>query len=283
MTQTSNTPVKLGYKTQAEDISLETDRFYFSLLKQRSASDRLQMAAGLNRSARELSLCGLRHSFPELSQQNFALKVAQTWLGEFQPGFVPTGDEMTWTQDPIELAIQLHRIFERLAIEYYITGGIAAATYGEPRLTQDLDVVLNITPNAIDQLAVALENEGFYVPGVEDVKLGRMNTLGITHQETIARADLMITSANPFDRLKFERRQQLSLPQRGSIYLASPEDIILSKLQWRRQSQSEKQWRDILGILKTQAEKLDVGYLSNWAEQLDVKDDLDQAFEEAGF
>lgn len=275
--------IKQGYRPQAEDTSLETDWFYFNLLRQRSHSDRLQMAAALTRNARELSLCGLRQSFSALAPPEFALKVARTWLGDrFPEGFVPTGDEMTWIQDSIGLAIQLHQLFERLHIEYYVTGGIAAVTYGEPRLTQDVDIVLNLTPQDIDLLVAALESAGFYVPGVEEVKSGRMRTLGITHQETIARADLVLAHSERFDALKFERRRLIEIPQRGAIYLASAEDLILNKLRWRRQSQSEKQWRDVLGILKTQGEKLDFGYLATWAEQLQVDDDLAQAFVEAG-
>ena len=275
--------IKPGYRPQAEDTSLETDWFYFNLLRQRSNGDRLQMAAALTRNARELSLCGLRRSFSALSPSEFALKVARTWLGDrFPEGFVPSGDEMTWIQDSIGLAIQLHQLFERLDIEYYVTGGIAAVTYGEPRLTQDVDIVLNLAPQDIDLLVAALESEGFYVPGVEDVKSGRMKTLSITHQETIARADLVLAQSERFDVLKFERRHLIEIPQRGAIYLVSAEDLILNKLRWRRQSQSEKQWRDVLGILKTQGEKLDFGYLATWAEQLQVDDDLAQAFVEAG-
>lgn len=81
---------------------------------------------------------------------------------------------------------------------------------------------------------------------------------------------------------KFRRRRRLSIPNRGDFYFASPEDLILSKLQWQQSSQSEKQWRDILGILKTQTDQLDIAYLQHWSAQLGVAADLEQAFQESG-
>ncbi|MGA9377422.1 MAG: hypothetical protein WBV73_01360, partial [Phormidium sp.] len=111
---------------------------------------------------------------------------------------------------------------------------------------------------------------------------GRTQTLQIIHQQTVMQADLMLSGLDEFDLVKLQRRQLLSIPDRGVLYFASPEDVILSKLQWRRFSQSEKQWRDILGILKTQTDKLDRAYLETWAMRLDFASDLQQAFQAAG-
>ncbi|MEL6606586.1 MAG: hypothetical protein AAFP20_25700, partial [Cyanobacteria bacterium J06614_10] len=126
---------------------------------------------------------------------------------------------------------------------------------------------------------VALESEGFYVPGVEDVMSGRLQTLQITHMETISRADLVI--AGDEEALLFERRRALSFSDAGSLYFASPEDVVLNKLRWGQQSDSEKQWRDVLGILKTQR-NLDLDYLNKRAEAMAVADDLQRAMMEAG-
>jgi hypothetical protein len=169
-----------------------------------------------------------------------------------------------------------------LAIPYYITGGVAAITYGEPRTTRDLDIVLEISRPDIDRLVNALISEGFYVPGVEDVKSGQMKALGITDIESISRADLVLSETSDFDRLKFQRRRGLQLAEDTILYFASPEDIILSKLTWGKHSQSEKQWRDILGILKVQGTSLEHSYLTAWADRLDLLEDLNRAIREAG-
>ncbi|HAC64875.1 MAG TPA: hypothetical protein DCF68_15425 [Cyanothece sp. UBA12306] len=276
--------VKPGYSPQAPDISIETDIFEFTLLRQRSNSDRLQMSAVLTQGARQLCICGLGQTHVSLCETELAQVIAQALLGEhFSPEFIPTGNKMTWIQDSIALAIDLQSILTDLEIPHYITGGVAAATYGEPRTTRDLDIVIALESAQLTSLVQRLEWEGFYVPGVEDVQSGRLKTLSITHQETIARADLMVAGNSDFEQGQFNRRQGIKIPDRGILYLASPEDIILNKLRWGMQSQSEKQWRDVLGILKIQGQNLDFNYLQQQATLLKLLAPLNQAIAEAGF
>lgn len=278
-----------AYLSQSPNTSVAADQLRFTLLRGRSPANRLEMAAALNRSARELSLHSLRQRFSHLSPTDFARQVAQVWLGHHgedehpYAGFEPKGDVMSWIQDSLALALQLHPIFERAGIGHYITNGVAATAYGEPRTTQDLDVVINLSVNTLVSLVQTLEQEGFDVPGLEDVVNGRSRTLPIIlHQETIMQADLMLSGTREFDALTFERRQLLSIPNRGDLYFVSPEDLILNKLKWRQGSRSEKQWRDILGILKTQTDRLNQPYLREWATRLQVLSDLEQALREAG-
>jgi hypothetical protein len=274
--------IKPGYRPQADDTSVETDLLTFHLLRQRTAGERLRMAASLTRSARKLSLCSLRQQFGYLSPTQFAKKIALAWLQEnCPPNYIPTGESPMWIQDSVQLAIKLHPIFEELGISYYITGGVAAISYGEPRTTQDLDLVMAISLDVIDRLSDALTEAGFYVPGIDDVKSGRMRTLQIIEMESISRADLVVAGTDEFERLKFTRRRVIEF-EGTALYFASPEDVILNKLRWRQRSGSEKQWRDVLGVLKVQAENLDYGYMRELAEQLGLVDALNQAVTESG-
>jgi len=274
--------IKPGYRPQADDTSVETDLLTFHLLRQRTAGERLRMAASLTRSARKLSLCSLRQQFGYLSPTQFAKKIALAWLQEnCPPNYIPTGESPMWIQDSVQLAIKLHPIFEELGISYYITGGVAAISYGEPRTTQDLDLVMAISLDVIDRLSDALTEAGFYVPGIDDVKSGRMRTLQIIEMESISRADLVVAGTDEFERLKFARRRVIEF-EGTALYFASPEDVILNKLRWRQRSGSEKQWRDVLGVLKVQAENLDYGYMRELAEQLGLVDALNQAVTESG-
>jgi len=274
--------IKPGYRPQADDTSVETDLLTFHLLRQRTAGERLRMAASLTRSARKLSLCSLRQQFGYLSPTQFAIKIALAWLQEnCPPNYIPTGESPMWIQDSVQLAIKLHPIFEELGISYYITGGVAAISYGEPRTTQDLDLVMAISLDVIDRLSDALTEAGFYVPGIDDVKSGRMRTLQIIEMESISRADLVVAGTDEFERLKFARRRVIEF-EGTALYFASPEDVILNKLRWRQRSGSEKQWRDVLGVLKVQAENLDYGYMRELAEQLGLVDALNQAVTESG-
>jgi hypothetical protein len=272
-----------AYQPQSIDTSIESDRFFFHLLRQRSPLQRLIMGNDMIRSARQLSLSCLRSRFGNLPETAFAQKVALAWLQEdLPPNYTPHLNSMTWIQDSTGLAAILHRILTTLEVPYYITGGVAAIAYGEPRTTRDIDIVMDIAPTDIDRLVAALEAEGFYVPGVEDVRSGRMTSLGITHMESISRADLVLTRTGEFDLMKFQRIRPIDVPGVGTFNFVSPEDVILAKLLWGRQSQSEKQWRDVLGVLKVQGDSLDFDYLNQWAAQLDLVDVVQQAIAAAG-
>ena len=229
-----------GYVPQAADTTVETDLLCFYLLRQRTVQECMEMGAQLTRSARQFAINCFHQRFAHLSSQALARKLAEVWLGDCPSDYVPGSSEMTWIQDSIQLAAELHTIFEQLEIPYYITGGVAAIAYGETRTTQGLDVVLSIAPDNIGPLVAAMEQAGFYVPGVEDVLSGRMQALQVTQIATISRADLVIAAPGTFEALKFQRRQAYSLPVGTAIYLASAEDLVLNKLRWGQQSESEK-------------------------------------------
>lgn len=272
-----------GYRTQAEDTSSEVDLLDFYLLSQRPPTERIAMAASLMQGARRLSLHCLSRQFAHLSPQAFARKLAETWLQEdCPPHYVPTGSEMTWIQDSTELAAQLHSIFIAVGIPYYVTGGVAAITYGEPRTTRDLDVVIAAPHDALNPLVSALEAAGFYVPGVADATTGRTRTLQITQIKSISRADLMLADDDDYERLKFQRCCPIPWPDGTEVYLVSPEDIVINKLRWGQRSKSEKQWRDVLGVLKTQQGNVDYEYMHRWSANFDLSEVLEQATLEAG-
>ncbi len=271
------------YRPQAEDTSLEADRLEFSLLRDRTPQQRHAIAVQLMKRARQLSLNSLQQRFSRLTKVELSRKIAEAWLQEHCPrDFVAGNDETMWIQDPFEIAFVLHDLFESMQVAYFITGGSAAILYGEPRTTRDLDMAIALPFSRLDEAIALLERSGFYVAGVEEVKARRSQALQVIHTDTIARADLMLAGETDFDRVQFKRRQAVTLEAGRLLYYASPEDAILSKLQWRQQSQSEKQWRDILGIFKVQGQLLDFGYLQKWASRLDLLEALQQAIAQAG-
>lgn len=277
------TPPSSTYQPQSIDTSVESDAVQFYLLRQRSNAHRAVMASSLTRWARSASLRGMRKA----NKTAFKDKFAQSILGEkWLPCLTPTSDPSMWIQDPSEIARLLHPIFEQLGIPYYITGGVASSMYGEPRTTRDMDIVIELAREYLLSLVAALENAGFYCPpgAIEDIQDGRSKTFSVTHQETILNADLIVNTGSEFDRSKMARRRLEEIDEAGllRVWVISPEDLILAKLLWGQKSQSEKQRRDVLGIIKIQGEILDRNYLSQWAQLFSLLEDLEQLYRDGG-
>jgi hypothetical protein len=193
----------VGYRTQSIDCSIESDLLQFELLRRWSPTRRLMQAASLMRSARQLSLNAHRQRFPQLSCSELGQRLAQAWLQEYCPlEYIPTGTEMTWIQDSIQLAAELHDLFVANGISYYVTGGVAAVAYGETRTTQDLGVVLAIDLIDLPQIAAILEAAGFYVSGLDNVIAQRMFSFQATQIETISRVDLMVASSTEYAQIQ---------------------------------------------------------------------------------
>jgi hypothetical protein len=278
--------ITTGYRPQAEDTSIESDVYLFDRLRSLSLTQRIEQAAAHDRAVRKLCLAGIKSRCQNLPIEEIGLHFARAVLAEkFSPGFKPSGtDERMWIQDSIALAQELHQILVSLDIPYYVGGGVASTIHGEPRSTRDLDLVIQIQQQQIDSLVRTLEEAGFYCPAgaVEELKFGRSKILNITHTQTIANADLYAMDSSPFAVSQMSRRQLLDVEGMPNFWIASPEDTILQKLLWGYRSQSEKQWRDVLGMLKLQNTNLDYNYLTEWATALGITDPLAQAMTEAG-
>lgn len=236
-----------------------------------------------------LALMGIKSQFPNASkdivrQQYIRKRLGQKWA-DFLSELPYPGDLML--EDPIWLANQLASILTSLNIPYYVGGSVASSLQGEVRFTQDLDLVVNIQNNQIQPLINAMAEE-FYISevAVEDAVSGRTSSFNVIHLTTTEKADIFVMKDDEFSRSQMSRRQ-LHSPDGDiskSFYICTPEDTVLQKLVWFRmtKNESQKQWRDILGVLKLQREKLDFEYLQRWAQTLRLTELLMQALREAG-
>jgi hypothetical protein len=176
--------------------------------------------------------------------------------------------------------------FEKLGIEYYIGGSVASSAYGIARATMDVDLVANIAIHQVNRLVNALETD-YYIDAemIEDA-IHRSDSFNLIHLETMIKIDVFIAKDQPYDSEAFARRQDDTLDEEISrkFYLSSPEDVVLAKLQWYQKggSVSEQQWRDVLGVLKVQGDKLDLEYLKYWASRLNITELLSRSFDDAG-
>ena len=277
---------KPNYQPQSQDTDIEADIYLFQKWRQLSLKQRIERFISHERGVKKLCLIGIKSRNRNSTIQEIRNLFTRAVLGEkFTPDFQPKGiNENMWIQDSISLAGELHQIFESINIDYYVNRGVASSIHGEPRSTRDLDLVIEVKPNQIDLLVKTLEASGYYCPAgaVEDLHCGLGNMLNITHTETIANADIYIKDNSPYSISQMNRKILIDVEEIPVFWIASAEDIILQKLRWGKGSKSEKQWRDVLGIIKLQSKNLDYGYLTEWAENLDLVADLSEVLTQAG-
>jgi hypothetical protein len=181
-------------------------------------------------------------------------------------------------RDAVDVALAVSRALEGLGIKYSIGGSLASTVAGEPRSTIDVDIVASIDDAQVPALVSALEGE-FHV---DELALRRAvrerRSTNLVHRETLWKVDIFVAGGSPLDRLQIERRQAVSVDGR-TIHVHSPEDILLQKLLWYRKGGevSDRQWRDILGIVRVQGARLDLEYVKRHADSVGVLDLLARA------
>ena len=187
--------------------------------------------------------------------------------------------------EQIAVTMMVADVLDALGVSYAIGGSFASALHGVMRATMDADLVADLRLEHTDPLAQALGN-AFYAD-VEMMRdaVRRHSSFNLIHLETTFKVDVFVAKPRTFDRSQLARRQLylLSEDPECHAYVTSAEDIILSKLEWYRigGEVSDRQWRDVLGVLKVQGDRLDRDYLRRMATELKVADLLERAFGEA--
>jgi hypothetical protein len=182
--------------------------------------------------------------------------------------------------DPLAVARQVTHAFEQLALRYSIGGSIASAFAGEPRSTLDVDIVVEVQPHHIDTLIAQLGDE-FYVDADAFARaIEQRGSVNLIHSASSVKIDLFVAGGTPLDESLLRRRQLVVAGEPSQpTYVHSPEDILLQKLRWFRRGGevSDRQWRDVLGIVRAQGSRLDMKYLRSGAELMEVSDLLERA------
>jgi len=175
--------------------------------------------------------------------------------------------------------------FERMGIDYYVGGSIASSLFGVGRSTLDVDIIADMTENQVELFVQALRSI-YYIDGnMIREAIRRRSCFNLIHLTTSYKIDVFVLKNRKFDHQSMSRRRRDTLHDEdklSEIYLSSPEDILLAKLEWYRLGDeiSDKQWNDILGIMKIQQKALDRPYLEKWAGELGVGDLLAKACQE---
>ncbi len=193
--------------------------------------------------------------------------------------------EPSLMDNPQELIILegFTNILDRLCIDYAIGGSMASSIYGRVRFTEDADITVEPFHKLAEKLFELLKSEYYISKDAMYQALKQHSCFNVIHLESAFKIDLFIRKNTAFEKQVMSRRKSLKLSDSMSknFSVISPEDIVLLKLQWFHDSSSERQWRDVLGILAVQAEQLDFEYLNKWADILRINQLLAKAISEA--
>ena len=185
--------------------------------------------------------------------------------------------------DILAVAVAVARAFEHAGIGYFLGGSLASSYQGEPRATNDIDFVVAMSESDVAPLGDALGDDFLAdAPALRRALRERRNW-NLIHLPTFTKVDLIMQGAGPYDVSEFERRERVEVRRGEVLFLKRPEDTVLRKLLWYREGGgvSDRQWRDVIGVLRHSAMLLDSGYLDHWARELALDDLLDGARREA--
>ncbi len=172
-----------------------------------------------------------------------------------------------------DLLKYLINAFEKLGIQYFITGSMGSIFYGEPRFTNDIDVVVDIDKRYVPGLVSSFPEGEFYIneDAIHDA-IKHKRQFNIIHPSSGLKIDVIVSKKDDFDNSRFARKHRISPIENTEANLSSPEDVIIMKMKFYKEGESEKHIRDITGMLKVSGEIIDRNYIENWANKLRLLD-----------
>jgi hypothetical protein len=172
--------------------------------------------------------------------------------------------------EELEVLKEVTQALNNSEISYMVTGSIAMNYYAFPRMTRDIDIVLEIQRNDIATI-VSLFKDDFYIDqdSIEQA-VNKPGIFNIIHNEYVIKIDFIVKKPDEFRQIEFQRRRQIVI-DKASMWIVSPEDLILSKLWWAKDSKSEMQISDIKNLLDS-SDDIDNIYIDKWVEKLNLRD-----------
>ena len=167
-------------------------------------------------------------------------------------------------QNELDIVRDVSARLERGELAYMLTGSMAMNYYAQPRMTRDIDLVVALTPQDTDTV-VRLFTPDYYVSReAVSSSIAHESLFNLIHQESVIKVDCIVRKNTPYRRAEFERRQRITIED-FSTWIASKEDLIISKLWWAKDSHSELQLRDVKNLASTGC---DTGYVERWTKEL---------------
>ena len=195
--------------------------------------------------------------------------------------------------DPLRVALVAVAVLERLAIPYAAAGSLASSVHGEPRSTDDIDIVADLRPAHIAPLTAALQPDWYVSEDAMRDAIARGTSFNAVHLGTGVKVDFFVVGSDGFDARRVATAQAVQIGADpggggggggGTLRVDTAEHTVLRKLEWFRRGgeTSERQWRDVVGVLRAQGRRIDREELTAWAGRLGVSDLLQRVLDEAG-
>ncbi len=295
----------MSYRVQSIDTSYEAEQAQIKAFRRKGEAGRGDSMLSLTRTTRWLAWNNLLKLRPDCTRQEVALFFLELNYGQVlarevkiyfenraKAGNPVKEEKLLISEEILSALIPVVDVFEELGIAYRIGGSVASSVHGIPRATADTDLVANFKAEHVAPFVARLEDmarQGFeYDYYISEAAIreavARYSSFNLIHQETGHKLDIFILKPDQYNQVEFSRGKLAPLSKTNPhlFWLTTPEDILLHKLDWYRASDnSQKQWLDILGVLKVQ-ENLDFAYLEEWAKNLKLVELLAQAKNEAG-
>ncbi len=156
-------------------------------------------------------------------------------------------------------------VLERLRISYFVTGSVASSAYGEPRFTQDLDLVVALPSASIPKLVAGFPSSDFYVPPDstlrEEASRSEGGHFNLVHHESGVRADVYLAGGDDLHAWAFQHRRRIQLSEELEVWLAPPEYVIVRKLEWMAEGAGERHQEDVRHMVRVCGGLLDHEFL----------------------
>lgn len=187
--------------------------------------------------------------------------------------------------DALRVTLLVTRALELLGIACAVGGSLASSMHGVMRSTLDADILADIPPEKVTPFLAALQPAFYADESMIREAIDRRGSFNLVHFETAFKVDIFLPKTRTFDRNQLRRSApaQVADDPDCTFRVISAEDVVLAKLEWYRMGGgvSDRQWRDLLGVLKVQSGRLDLDYLRAMARELAVEDLLERALREA--
>ena len=248
------------------DTTAEAEKRQHEIFARLSGEQKVRLAMEFSDTVRDIAWEGFRQRHALVAE-----KTLRALFFEEVYGIELLRDQKAKTMDESDFLKRLVDKLSESGIPFMLVGSVAASYHGHPRSTFDVDLVVDADEETLCRFARSL-GEGYYVSEESVREAFRSRTaFNVIDEATGYKADFIVRKERSFSRTEFSRRMSVGMLNK-TLEIATPEDVILSKLEWSKMGSSERQWTDALQVAKTQGKRLDLAYIDRWSAELGVAD-----------